>query len=175
MEEKVIKWYPCSEKAIIPTKRDTDSGFDVYAIEPIQIPAHTTVMVSTGLKVILPDHIWLRAADRGSTGSKGLHVHCGIIDEQYTGEIFIALCNNNNYGITITDKVDAWTFNRPGEEIEDAPLDECGAYYPISKGIAQLIPEYRIDVVSTIATDEEYKEAVANSERGDGKLGSSGK
>ena len=100
MEEKVIKWYPCKDKAIIPTKRKSDSGFDVYATEPITISSHTTVMVPTGLKVILPDHIWLRAADRGSTGSKGLHVHCGIIDEQYTGEIFIALCNTNDYDIT---------------------------------------------------------------------------
>lgn len=163
MEEKIIKWYPCKKGAIIPTKRDSDSGFDVYAISPITIPAHVTVMISTGLKVILPDHIWLRAADRGSTGSRGLHVHCGIIDEQYTGEIFIALCNTNNYDITITDEVKEWTI-KGGEGL-----------YPITKGIAQLIPEYRVDVVSQIATEEEFLTAVAKSERGDGKLGSSGK
>lgn len=163
MEEKVIKWYPCKDKAIIPTKRKSDSGFDVYATEPVTIPAHTTVMISTGLKVILPDHIWLRAADRGSTGSKGLHVHCGIIDEQYTGEIFIALCNTNDYDICITSWVKEWT------------VESGVGFYPISKGIAQLIPEYRVDVISTIATDAEFLEAVAKSERGDGKLGSSGK
>ena len=163
MQKKVIKWYPCSEKTIIPTKRDSDSGFDVYAVESTTIPAHTTVMISTGLKVILPDHIWLRAADRGSTGSKGLHIHCGIIDEQYMGEIFIALCNTNDYDVSITDEVDRWT------------IKEGKGYYPISKGIAQLIPEYRVDVISTIATDAEYQSALVRSERGDGKLGSSGK
>lgn len=156
---KVIKWYPCNEKAIIPTKRATDVGFDVYALEETVIPAHTVKMIATGLKVVLPDHVWLRAADRGSTGSKGLHVHCGIIDEQYTGEIFIALSNTNDYDIRITDCVDKW---------------EVGLY-PITKGIAQLIPEYRLDVISVIATDKEYEAAVAKSERGDGKLGSSGK
>ena len=161
MEEKIIKWYPCQDKAIVTTKRDSDSGFDVYATERVAIPAHTTVMISTGLKVILPDHIWLRAADRGSTGSKGLHVHCGIIDEQYTGEIFIALCNTNNYDIYITNLVDEWT------------IENNIGFYPIRKGIAQLIPEYRVDVASTIATDAEYREAVAKSERGDGKFGSS--
>lgn len=158
-----IKWYLMNDKVKMPTKRTTDVGFDVYALENTYLGPHTTKMIATGLKAILPSNVWLRAADRGSTGSIGLHTHCGIIDEQYVGEIFIALCNTNDKPLLITDEVE--------KVINTVDM----FYYPITKGIAQLIPEWRLDVNSTIATDDDLINAIYRSERGDGKLGSSGK
>ena len=77
------------------------------------------------------------AFDRGSTGSKGLHVHCGVCDKDYRGEIFICLKNDNPYPAIITNAVDK-------AYIEDlSTLDNyCGPilFYPTSKAIAQRIP-----------------------------------
>lgn len=165
---KEIKWFSNSG-AKIPSKRSSDSGYDVYSIRNnIWLKPHETKMFATGLSVILPPGIWLWATDRGSTGSKGIHTHCGIIDEGYTGEIFIALCNTNKYPILFTNEVDSFCFKRTW-------YGRKYACYPTSKGIAQLIPVYRPNMVESVATQEEFEMYRNLSERKDGKLGASGK
>ena len=164
-----FKFKQLHQNAKLPTKRESDSGFDVYTIEnEIWLKPHETRMFATGLACAIPTGFWLRAVDRGSTGSKGIHTHCGIIDEQYVGEIFIALNNTNTYPILFTDAVKKVCFKRTW-------YGRKYMCYPISKGIAQLIPEIRAQVDSRWATADEWTNAVENSERGEGKLGASGK
>ena len=166
---QIFKWKSCKFEAKLPTKRATDSGFDIYTVENnIWLKPHQTRMFSTGLACIMPAGHWLRAVDRGSTGSKGIHTHCGIVDEEYTGEIFIALNNTNNYPILFTDTVEKVCFKRTW-------YGRKYMCYPISKAICQIIPERRVPAESVWATDEEFKEAVYNSVRKDTKLGASGK
>lgn len=129
---------------------------------------HETKMIPTGLGCIIEPGYWLQAVDRGSTGSKGLHTHCGIIDEQYVGEIFIALHNTNPYPVYITGEVENVCFK------EDM-TGEKYMCYPVSKGIAQLIVHRNWESSSAWATEDEWDAAVGGSERGDGKLGASGK
>ena len=90
------------------------------------------------------------------------------MDEEYTGEIFIALNNTNNYPILFTDAVEKVCFKRTW-------YGRKYMCYPISKAICQIIPERRVPAESVWATDEEFKEAVYNSVRKDTKLGASGK
>lgn len=166
---KIFKWKTFKSEAKIPSKRASDSGFDIYTVENnVWLKPHQTHLFSTGLGCIIPKGYWLRAVDRGSTGSKGIHTHCGIIDEEYTGEIFIALNNTNNYPILFTDAVEKVCFKRTW-------YGRKYMCYPTSKAICQVIPERRVLADSQVATDLEWTNAVRESDRGDSKLGASGK
>ena len=101
-------------------------------------------------------------ADRGSTGSRGLHIHCGICDQGYRGEIFICICNDNDFPIHFSSSAASIS-------MKDHVLE-----YPTTKAIAQLSPMPLLPVESAEA-DEEWKELCHDSERGSTKLGASGK
>lgn len=166
MKKCLIKWYKFSNEAIVPTKKERAAGFDIYTTETfVRIPAHSQHMFKTGLGAVVSEGYWLMAFDRGSTGSRGMHVHCGVIDNDYTGEIFICIKNDNNYPVVITNSVDKAFF--------DSALNEL--YYPASKAIAQIIPIAMPEVACCPCGEAEWMKAVEESERGAGKLGSSGK
>ena len=108
LNECTLKWFKIDERAKIPTKTDAAAGYDIYTIEDnITIPAHTTYMFRTGLAVAPSEGYWLMAFDRGSTGSKGLHVHCGVVDNDYRGEIIVALKNTSfdSYEVKNGDRI----------------------------------------------------------------------
>lgn len=168
--DATIKWKRFDPNAILPTKRWTDAGFDVYALSaPIVIEPHTTKLIPTGLGCCVSPGFWAFAVDRGSTGSIGLHTHCGVIDEEYTGEIFIALHNDRDIPVVITSSVDKLTYktNEIGQTV--------ALWYPVTKGIAQIVVMPRYNVDSSEISDEEWDEFVAASQRGTSKLGQSGK
>ena len=90
------------------------------------------------------------AMDRGSTGSKGIHINCGVIDNNYRGEIFICLNNDNDFPIKFTDAEEPGLHSHK-EQMHDPVSDNSLAYrlktvevidylvYPVSKAIAQII------------------------------------
>ena len=173
----IINWYKFNPEAKLPTKRAEDAGFDIYTIEDnVILQPFEKRLFATGLGAAPTPGYWLMAMDRGSTGSRGIHTHCGIIDNGYRGEIFICLCNDNPYPVKFTSKV-----RKPVFDTSDGCLDKdgkqcCGEilYYPISKGIAQIIPIPQPEVTSC-EVDAAAWEELCNTERGEGKLGASGK
>ena len=159
-----IFWHKLDKKAIIPTKRDEDAGFDVYTIEnDVVLEPFSKHLFRTGLSVALSKGWWLMAFDRGSTGSKGIHTHCGVVDNGYRGEIFICLSNDNNFPVKFTNSVEKVIF-------QDNVL-----YYPTSKAIAQLIPVLQPEVTSVEVDDKDCELVSCNTERGATKLWESGK
>ena len=159
-----IFWHKLDEKAIIPTKRDEDAGFDIYTIEnDVVLEPFSKHLFRTGLSVALSKGWWLMAFDRGSTGSKGIHTHCGVVDNGYRGEIFICLSNDNNFPVKFTTAVDK------------VILQDNVLYYPTSKAIAQLIPVLQPEVDSVELDDKDWELVSGNTERGATKLGESGK
>lgn len=108
--------------------------------------------------------------DRGSTGSKGIHIHCGVVDNNYRGEIFICLHNDNCYPIKFTDAEEPG-FHKHKETITTGPKPENGIQlsialieeveiidyfvYPKSKAIAQLVLIPQPNVISRELTPEE--------------------
>ena len=170
-----ISWHKMAPNAVIPTKRAHDAGYDIYTNleHDVTIYPHEKYLFPTGLQMRMNRHdYWLMGFDRGSTGSKGLHLHCGVVDNNYRGEIFICICNDNDYPVTFTKSVDKYKKN----ETKYAVSDE--AYYPLSKAIAQLIPVQIPNITSVEVSDEDWDKlmrAEEGNERGDGKLGSSGK
>lgn len=163
-----IKWRKLNDKAIIPTKRDEDAGFDIYTTEDyIVLQPHEKHLFPTGIAAAIEPGYWLMGADRGSTGSKGIHIHCGVVDSGYRGEIFICLVNDNTFPVVFTSDINRITYDRDG--------DTCRLFYPTSKAIAQLIPIVQPVVHSSEVTSDEEWQQYCDTERGATKLGQSGK
>jgi len=174
MSKCIIKWHKLNSKAVIPNKTKNAAGFDIYTIEDyVAIPPHSQYMFSTGIGYVIEGPYWLMAFDRGSTGSQGLHVHCGVCDKDYRGEVFICIKNDNDYPVIITRSIDK-AYKVEKEIIGDY---YCGPvfYYPACKGIAQLIPIKMPKVKTGMIGVHGWELAKEQSARKDGKLGSSGK
>ena len=151
--------------AIIPTKRDEDAAYDIYALfdeDYLVIPPHKTVLVPTGIATVFSSKWVALLRERGSNGSKGLAQRAGVIDSGYRGEWFVPLTNTNRVPIVIVKK---------GVEL---PLMYNDAIlYPYEKGIAQML---MVEVPKLRTKEISYEELLTfNSERGTGALGSSGK
>jgi dUTP pyrophosphatase len=84
---KIKKLHP---DAKIPTRRQGDVGWDLYALSAESL-AGNMVKVSTGLAMELPKGYWGQIENRSSMGKKGYDVHGGIVDNHYRGEIIVIL------------------------------------------------------------------------------------
>jgi dUTP pyrophosphatase len=113
------------EKAIIPTKkRDTDEGYDIYALKPVAIWQGQQAIVETGISAAVEDEsvvtgtgmfgperelrrYWLQIEGRSGMASKGIFPIGGIVDNGYTGEIKVILvnCGESKYHIQAGDKI----------------------------------------------------------------------
>ena len=158
-----ILWHKLTPDATIPTKRAEDAGFDIYTTETdVLLQPHEKHLFKTGLTYWIDKEHWLMGADRGSTGSRGLHIHCGICDQGYRGEIFVCICNDNDFPVHFSSSAASIS-------MKDHVLE-----YPTTKAIAQLIPMSLLPVESAEA-GAEWEELCHDSERGSTKLGASGK
>ena len=104
MEVKIKK---IREKAIIPTRGSKyAAGYDLYACidEPINIVAHSTVKVNTGLSMELPDGYFGAIFPRSGIATKQniRMANCvAVIDQDYRGEWILPLHNDSDFLRTI--------------------------------------------------------------------------
>lgn len=161
-----IVWAKVTETAVIPTKRESDGGYDLYCDYPdgtdnVEIKPHETIMIPTNIHVAFPKKYVMILKERGSNGSIGLAQRAGVIDSGYRGAIFVAITNENDIPVVITrstDKVEKFAGK---------------IYYPMSKAISQAVMVVSPQLDSKEVTMKEFNKIP--SERGNGKLGSSGK
>lgn len=76
-----IKFARKNETVILPSKRDEDMGYDIYANfeEPyLIIKPRNVVLIPTGLYSACDEDYGFILKERGSTGTKGMAVRCGI-------------------------------------------------------------------------------------------------
>lgn len=157
-----------TQEAIIPTKNAENMGYDLYACLPpeedyILINPTETKLIPTGIACALHPSKGLIIKERGSIGSLGLTVHCGVVDSGYRGEIFIAMQNCSHKSIIIAARYPEIT-QKQNENI---------TVIPYIKAIAQAVI-VDVPVMETkVVTFDELQ--TIPSERGSGKLGSSGK
>lgn len=152
------------ENAIIPSKRDEDSDYDLYACfdeEEFVIPEFSTRLVPTGIISAFDESLGVKFEERGSNTKWCGMVQAGVIDSGYRGEWFCAIYNGNTVPVHITKTV------TDVQRLEDRVL------VPYSKAVCQFnvreIPKVQIQEVSA-------EEVLAcASARGAGALGSSGK
>ena len=90
--------------AVIPTRGTPGSaGYDLTCVDDnISIEPFSTVLVQTGLKIMIPTGYYGRIAPRsGVSVKKRLLVNAGVIDEDYRGEVKIVLVNPTRNIVTI--------------------------------------------------------------------------
>lgn len=180
-----VKFAKVRPDAKIPSKRREDMGFDIYACfdeDYIEIGPHETKLIPTGIASSCDPEYGFLLRERGSTGSKGIALRCGVIDSGYRSEWFVGLTNTTEYAVVISkyDKMDTATLMCKDDqsiwgpfELSEEEVDECMIVYPYSKAIAQAL----VVPVPEVEVEELSYEDLQNitSERGLGKLGSSGK
>ena len=85
-----------------------DAGADITASEKIAIPPRERTLVSTGVRLEIPEGyvglIWPRS---GLAVKKGIDCGAGVIDSHYRGEVKVLLFNHsdNEYQINPGDRI----------------------------------------------------------------------
>ena len=150
--------------AVIPSKREEDSDYDLYACfdeEEFVIPAFSTRLVPTGLISAFDSSLGVKFEERGSNTKWCGIVQAGVIDSGYRGEWLCAMYNGNPVPVHITKSADEV------RRLEDRVL------VPYAKAICQFhVREILPLDVREVSTDEVLSQT---SVRGAGRLGSSGK
>lgn len=166
-----IKFAKVRPDAIIPSKRNEDMGYDIYACfdeDYMVINPHETKLIPTGIASACDPGYGFLLFERGSTGSKGIARRCGVIDSGYRNEWFVGLTNTTNKVMFISKLSESETYKSYYGDVMPKSF-----VYPYSKAIVQAI------VTQVLETNEEelaYEDLKAiKSERGLGKLGSSNK
>lgn len=87
--------FELSEGAKAPYKKHVgDAGWDLFVSEDCDIPPNETVDVHTGVRINMPPYVFARITGRSSSLRKyHLLVNEGVIDNGYTGELFVCVHN----------------------------------------------------------------------------------
>ena len=106
----IINYKKLNENAKEPTHGSAAAaGYDLYAAieeESIAIPAHSTLKVSTGIAIELPDFTFGAIFARSGLATKqGLRpANCvGVVDSDYRGPVIVALHNDTEETQIITN------------------------------------------------------------------------
>ena len=171
--------------AIIPSKREEDGCFDIYACfdEPfICISPGEIKLIPTGIASAFDKKYRADLRERGSTGMKGLSRRSGQIDSGYRNEWFIQINNTTSKPIAIVKDMGmfekykeqmSFTVWNSDREPETTFYNVEHTIYPYTKAICQMALEFVPDVDVNEIPYEELLEM--KSERMLGKLGSSEK
>lgn len=173
--EDVIYFAKIREGATIPTKRDEDAGYDVYACfddDFFVIEGGKTRMIPTGLAMAFSPKYYAQIEERSSMAKLGIKKSGGVIDSGYRGECMVMTYNTNKKPFVISKKT--------AEEIGES-FEVCGKeyktheiiLYPYAKAICEIVMQIVPKLEEKELSYEELKSIP--SERGVGGFGSSNK
>ena len=159
-----IQFAKLREGAVIPSKREEDSDYDLYACfeeEEFVIPAFSTRLVPTGIISAFDPSLGVKFEERGSNTKWCGIVQAGVIDSGYRGEWLCAVYNGNPVPVYISKAA------QEVQRLEDRVL------VPYGKAICQ----FHVREIPKVTVQERSVDAILaqSSERGTGRLGSSGK
>ena len=175
IDDNKIYFAKLNPNAIIPSKKQEDAGYDIYAcfesdyfvIEPFK-----TRPVPTGIASAFSSKYYAQVEERSSMGKLGIKKSSGVFDSGYRGEYFILTYNTNDKPLIIS-KLDA-------DDISDEIVINSKKYnkndviiYPYKKAICQLV----LHILPNLEVEEISHEQLLSikSERGENGFGSSGK
>jgi len=174
IDKDKIKFAKVKPDAIIPSKREEDGCYDIYACfdeDVITIPPQEIRLISTGIASAFTHKYRADLRERGSSGTKGMARRAGQIDSGFRSEWFFPINNTTNKYIIITKN--PLDIRLSLEQILNINVDSMFTIYPYSKAIGQIALELVPDVdIEEITYDELLK---IESERGLNCLGSSNK
>ena len=170
----MLYWAKVKENAIIPTKRDEDAGYDIYANFDENyrfIKSGETVMIPTGIASCIPVGYYMQIEERGSSGSKGIKYSAGVFDAGFRGEWNLMVTNTTDKVIAIIKH----DFLEEHKELFDNLVKRnLMIVYPYEKAIFQaILHSTNNQVIPQEISYDELKNIP--SERGTGRLGSSNK
>ncbi len=161
--------------ATIPTKRDEDAGYDLYACfdeDFFVIEAGKTRAVPTALAVAYSKKYYTQIEERSSMAKIGIKKSGGVFDSGYRGEYLIMTYNTNDKPFVISKKT--------AEEVGDKFVVDGKTYstkdvilYPYTKAICEMVVHLVPQMQESEISYEELKSIP--SERGEGGFGSSNK
>ena len=159
-----IRFARLREGAVIPSKREEDSDYDLYACfeeEEFVIPALSTRLIPTGLVSAFDKSLGVKFEERGSNTKWCGIVQAGVIDSGYRGEWLCAMYNGNGVPVHIRKDV------QEVQRLDDRVL------VPYGKAVCQ----FHVREILPVSVCEKSAEEILaeRSERGEGRLGSSGK
>lgn len=170
MEDVYLKVKRLNEKAILPSKRDEDAGYDVYGLfeeDAVFLKPGQIHLVSLGISTEFPNNWVLYITERSGSGSKGISTRAGVIDSGYRGEIKTPL-NNTSDKLMVFSNL---SLDELKEKYEDkfVGFEENFLIYPQDKAIAQALLLY----CPHVQIEEVFE--LGDSLRGEGGFGSTNK
>jgi dUTP pyrophosphatase len=131
--------------AVIPAcAKPGDAGGDLSAVEHKVIPAMGSGLVSTGLRIQIPQDCYARVAPRSGLAVKsGISIGAGVVDSGYRGIVHVLMINLSNVEFVV----------QPGDRIAQLVMERI------------YTPEW-IEVTDAVELDA--------SARGEGGFGSTG-
>jgi|TARA_R110002050_G_scaffold10373_12_gene35502 dUTP pyrophosphatase len=95
-----VKFVKTHDDAVLPKANNTtdgtgDSGYDLTAVEAVDIPPKGSAVVPVGLKLgFVTPGFWFRIEPRSGLGFKSsIQPHLGVIDNGYRGDLGVKLYN----------------------------------------------------------------------------------
>ena len=101
-----VKLLDPAAKSPVVAHPGEDLGYDLFALEAVQIAARSQAKVRTGIAVealhpITGEPLGLLVRDRSSMAARGVATIAGVIDAGYRGEILILIANLNEASVQI--------------------------------------------------------------------------
>ncbi len=135
------------EGGFLPSKKNPkDAGFDLIATEDLELRPGEVAKMPLNIKLKLPQESWGRIESKSGLGAQGLLVYAGVIDEEYRGIPHVVMSNINH-----------------------------GAKFPIFIKKNTKIAQLTMNPHSTHFYIEQVESVVADTSRGEGSFGSTGK
>ena len=99
----MLKVFRHTTTATVPERQtDGSAGYDLSADEDCCVKAGQQQLISTGITIITPPHVYARIAPRSVSSVRS---HCtvadGVIDGDYRGEVKVLLQNLGNDHVNI--------------------------------------------------------------------------
>ena len=101
--QTVLKFVKISSRAKTPFKGSKDSaGYDLFSAENTIILARNKGIISTDLKISVPDGTYGRIAPRsGLAANNSIDVGAGVIDKDFRGVVKVILFNHSDFPFNI--------------------------------------------------------------------------
>lgn len=104
-----VQFIRVRENARMPQRSTENSaGYDLFSCHEGRLSPGWRKIIQTGLKIVLPSGYWAKIEARSGLAVKnGITTLCGVIDEDYRGELGVVLHNTSqkDFEFGIGDKV----------------------------------------------------------------------